>query len=277
MTQKLSFSKLKNMKILLAVVGAAAILATLDIIEFYMPMEFEDISVNRHSLYVHLDPIWASYPSNIVFDVTSTWSKSNAILDKSQRFVPFDETIPENYGKNELDSIHDKPFVRLSHLNNQCQYNFQPHHYRSTIDVIRQNIEVVMGLQLTNDPYNIQFSNVKNTSYTDSQQESKLSDAFAHFIPICMINDVSDFDYSIRIDDKSIGVNLYFVPSISEFESYKESGTFFYYTTSGCSAKNLISFSGTCSDVSKGSGVMIIIPDDISRSLVKTTINIYEN
>jgi len=36
------------MKILLAVVGAAAILATLDIIEFYMPMEFEDISVNRH-------------------------------------------------------------------------------------------------------------------------------------------------------------------------------------------------------------------------------------
>ena len=265
------------MKILLAVVGAAAILATLDIIEFYMPMEFEDISVNRHSLYVHLDPIWVSYPSNIVFDVTSTWNKSNAILDESQRFVPFDETIPENYGKNELDSMHDKPFVRLSHLNNQCQYNFQPHHYRSTVDVIRQNIEVAMGLQLTNDPYNIQFSNVKNTSYTDSQQESKLSNAFAHFIPICMINDVSDFDYSIRIDDKSVGVNLYFVPSISEFESYKESGTFFYYTEPGCSAKNLISFSGTCYDVSKGSGVMILIPDDISRSLLKTTINIYEN
>ena len=92
-----------------------------------------------------------------------------------------------------------------------------------------------------------------------------------------MINDVSDFDYSIRIDDKSVGVNLYFVPSISEFESYKESGTFFYYTEPGCSAKNLISFSGTCSDVSKGSGVMILITDDISRSLLKTTINIYED
>ena len=43
------------MKILLAVVGAAAILAALDIVEFYMPMEFEDMSVNRHSFYVHLD------------------------------------------------------------------------------------------------------------------------------------------------------------------------------------------------------------------------------
>ena len=82
------------MKILLAVVGAAAILAVLDIVEFYMPMEFDDMSVNRHSLYVHLDPVWASYPSNIVFDVTSTWSKSNAILDESQKYVPFDETIP---------------------------------------------------------------------------------------------------------------------------------------------------------------------------------------
>ena len=69
------------MKILLFIVGIAAILALLDIVEFYMPMEFDDISVNRHSLYVHLDPVLESYPSNIVFDVTSTWSKSNAVLD----------------------------------------------------------------------------------------------------------------------------------------------------------------------------------------------------
>jgi hypothetical protein len=91
-----------------------------------------------------------------------------------------------------------------------------------------------------------------------------------------MINDISDFDYSIRIDDKSFGANLYFVPSITEFESYKETGTFFYYTEPGCFAKNLISYSGTCFNVSKDSGIMIIIPDDVSRSLVKTTVNIYE-
>ena len=133
-----------------------------------------------------------------------------------------------------------------------------------------------MGLQLTTDPYNIQFPNIKNTSYTDLQQESNLPSAFAHFIPICMINDISDFDYSIRIDDKTMGVNLYFVPSIAEFESYKETGTFFYYTEPGCFAKNLISHSGSCYEIPKGSGIMIIIPDDISRSLVKTTVNIYE-
>ena len=264
------------MKILLFIVGIAAILAVLDIVEFYMPMEFEDMSVNRHSLYVHLDPVWNSYPSNIVFDVTSTWNKSNAVLDDSQKYVPFDETLPDNYGTNELDSMHEKSFVRLSHQNNQCQYNFQPHHYRSTVDVIRQNIEVAMGLQLTNDPYNIQFPNVKNTLYSDSQQESKLPTAFAHFIPICMISDISNFDYSIRIDDKTIGANLYFVPSISEYESYKETGTFFYYTEPGCFAKNLISYSGTCSNVTQDSGIMIILPDDVSRSLVKVTLNIYE-
>ena len=76
------------MKILLCVVGIAAILALLDVVEFYMPMEFEDMSVNRHSLYVHFDPVWDSYPSNIVFDITSTWNKSNAVLDESQRFIP---------------------------------------------------------------------------------------------------------------------------------------------------------------------------------------------
>jgi hypothetical protein len=112
--------------------------------------------------------------------------------------------------------------------------------------------------------------------YSDAQQESKLPDAFAHFIPICMINDVSNFDYSVRIDDKTIGVNLYFVPSISEYESYKQTGTFFYYTEPGCFAKNLTSHSGTCPNVTQESGIMIIIPDDISRSFAKTTLNIYE-
>jgi len=276
MSQKFAFSKLKNFKILLFVIGLAVTIAVLDIIEFYMPMEFDDKSVNRHSFYVHLDPVWSSYPSNIVFDITSTWKKSNAALDDVERYVEFDQTISNNYGINELDTLHDKSFVRLSHQNNQCQYNFQPHHYRSTVDIIRQNIEVAMGLQLTNDPYNIQFTNIKNTSYSDIQQESKLSDAFAHFIPICMTSELSDFNYSIRIDDKTIGANLYFVPSISEFEKYNESGIFSYYNESGCSIKNIISHSGTCSNVTQESGILVIIPDNISRSLVKVTINIYE-
>ena len=56
-----------------------------------------------------------------------------------------------------------------------------------------------------------------------------------------MINDVSNFDYSIRIDDKTIGLNIYFVPSISEYESYKQTGTFFYYTEHGCFVKNVTS------------------------------------
>jgi hypothetical protein len=51
---------------------------------------------------------------------------------------------------------------------------------------------------------------------------------------------------------------------------------YFYYTESGCFAKNLISHSGTCPNVSKDSGIMIIMPDDINRSLVKATVNIYE-
>ena len=40
------------MKILLAVVGAAAILAVLDIVQFYMRMEVEDMSVTVS--YTHL-------------------------------------------------------------------------------------------------------------------------------------------------------------------------------------------------------------------------------
>ena len=61
------------MKILLFIVGVAAILALLDVVEFYMPMEFEDMSVNRHSLYVHLDPVWVSSFKNF-------FSKSNEFL-----------------------------------------------------------------------------------------------------------------------------------------------------------------------------------------------------
>jgi len=43
-----------------------------------------------------------------------------------------------------------------------------------------------------------------------------------------------------------------------------------------CFGKNYHSFSGTCENVDQKSGLLIIIPDNLERSLTKIKVNLHE-
>ena len=44
----------------------------------------------------------------------------------------------------------------------------------------------------------------------------------------------------------------------------------------GCFGHNLQSFSGTCENVEKNSGLLIIVPDELHNSLTKISVNLHE-
>ena len=68
----------------------------------------------------------------------------------------------------------------------------------------------------------------------------------------------------------------YFVDSKKQFENYLTSDTFNFYTDDGCFGKNYHSFSGICKNIDHESGLLIIIPDDLNRSLTKIKVNLHE-
>ena len=100
--------------------------------------------------------------------------------------------------------------------------------------------------------------------------------SYAQFIPICTTKENTSYEYSISINDQNSWFDVYFVHSQEQFQNYLNSDTFHYYLQDGCSTQNHQSFSGTCNNVGKDSGLMIIIPDNLDQSLTKIRVNLHE-
>ena len=83
-----------------------------DLIEIFAPIEFHDVSMNRHSVYVHFGEEWNSYPQNLLFEITTIWKKQNSVLDVDSEYTEFNVNNADHYGINQLDELHKKSFPR---------------------------------------------------------------------------------------------------------------------------------------------------------------------
>ncbi len=228
--------------------------------------------VNKYTVYVHLLSEWDSDSKNIIFDVTNSWYKSNKENNVNHIFnAEFKE-----YNTNQLQKINDKLYVELKHEFSDCQEEWQPMLYRKAVDTIRHEIEYVQGQQLSSDPSVSIYPNIENKNYDNSEQQSKIKNGYAQFFPICTSKEITSYDYSIKTDNKDLGFDVYFVSSSIQRENFGNS-EFNSYTESGCYGQNKQSYSGTCKNIQKDSGLLVIFPDELKPWTTNVTINLYEN
>ena len=227
--------------------------------------------LNKYSVYVHLLHDWNSDSKNIIYEVTNSWYKPDK--DDGVNYVLNAED--RKYNTNQLYEIHDKSYVELKHDFSDCQEEWQPMLYRKTVDTIRHDIEYIQGKQLSADPDVSVYPNIENKSYDELEQQSKIKNGYVQFFPICTSKDVTSYNYSIKTDNKDLGFDVYMVPSSIQRENFLNSN-FDYYRQSGCYAHNMQSYSGTCNNVSKGGGLLVIFPDDLRPWTTKVTLNLYE-
>ena len=227
-----------------------------------------DQDINKYSIYVHFQEEWNSYPVNILFDVTNVWSNPNI---SNQTFSTDFSNVSnfDNYNSNNLQYQDNRGYVELKHQFNDCNSSWKPMLYRYAIDTIRNQIELIQGSELNNDPYVSIFPNIKSTN-------SIASEFYIQFIPICTNKNMTSYEYSISIDDKTSSIDVYFVDSKKQFENYIVSKKFNFYIDEGCYGKNFQSFSGICENIDKESGLLIIIPDNLNRALTKIKVNLHE-
>jgi len=232
--------------------------------------------INKYSIYVHFQPEWQSYPRNIIFDVTTVWSNPETNTNNPYYESELDIQLKTEYNVNELQYINEKPFVELKHEFSDCKNEWKPMLYRRAVDTVRAQYNHLTDLQANSDPYIVVYPKIINEEYNMSEQETKIESGYSHFIPICTAKDVTSYDYSVKINDEKLGLDVYFVPSIEELENYRHSGNFDYYQNDVCYQKNFQRFSGTCENVDQDSGLLIIIPDELDLAVTKITINLHE-
>jgi hypothetical protein len=228
--------------------------------------------VNKYSVYVHLLSEWQSESKNIIFEVTNTWHKSDKINNVNHVFY----AESKEYNTNQLHEINDKSYVELKHEFSDCQEEWQPMLYRKAVDTVRHEIEYVQGQQLSTDPSVSVYPDIENRNYDNAEQQLKIKNGYVQFFPICTSQDITSYDYSVKTDNKDLGFDVYFVPSFEQRENFANS-KFDYYTDSGCYGINKQSYSGTCKNIKKDSGLLVIFPDNLKPWTTKVTVNLYEN
>ena len=228
--------------------------------------------VNKYSVYVHLLSEWESESKNIIFHVTNSWHKSDKTSNVNQVF----DAESKEYNTNQLHELNGKSYVELKHEFSDCQEEWQPMLYRKAVDTVRHEIEYVQGQQLHSDPNVSVYPDIENKNYDNFEQQSKIPYGFAHFFPICTLKNITSYDYSVKTDNKDLGFDVYFVSSSLQREYFADS-KFDYYDESGCYGKNKQSYSGTCNNIGKNSGLLVIFPDNLKPWTTKVVINLYEN
>lgn len=243
------------------------------IISYYIVTVFvlQQQSVNKQSIYVHLEPGWKSYPGNIVYEITNVWSKQEKTQLSSQQRLE----ISKQNNVDEIHYVHDKPYILVQNSNTNCHDSWEPHYARFGADTLRHYIEYANGLQKNLDP-NITLYNSVPSKQNLAEHKSTIKTGYSQFIPICTSQDGASFDYSVKINDSMVGFDVYFVPSIEQQQIYDSGDNFEYYTSGECHGENYERFSGTCHDVAMDSGLLIIIPDDLTLPLTKLEVWLYE-
>lgn len=252
-----------------------------------------DQTINKYSIYVHLNPEWESYPGNILFEVTNVWS-GNPDSDGLDVYVADPHNISDltSYNENQLQHQRAKSYVELKHEFSDCKTDWRPMLYRYVVDDIRDRLEVLRGIQVADtgdwgdeptdtnkgsDPYVSIFPDVHNNSYDADEQIRLLEQGYVQFIPICTVAQDTAYDYSVMINDRTVGFDVYFVPSADQVAAYLENDSSFeYYSQPGCFAHNRNSFTGTCKDLGPDSGLMVVLPDKLDLSLTKIRISLLE-
>ena len=217
--------------------------------------------VNEYANYVHFQPEWKSYPRNLIIDVSTSWERL---------IVPDEEKIDfSKHGakqrQNTLQYINGKPVVAVQYDYRDCQSQWF-HYAKTGLDFIGYQLEL-FG----------ENKSIPNTEYSDELQKQKLQNGFAQFIPICTSKETTNFEYTVSVNDKTIGFDVYFVPSYAQQWNYFLFPQHFeYYTNEGCFGNNFQKFLGLCKDVGKNSGLLIVIPDELSRPMTKISVKLIE-
>ena len=223
--------------------------------------EIVTTQLNEYSNYVHFQPEWKSYPRNLIVDVSTTWERQ--IIPGSGEKSEISKHGAKQR-QNSIQHVNGKPVVAVQYDYRDCQSQWF-HYAKTGLDFIGNQLELFGE----NKP-------IPNIAYSDELQKQKLQNGFAQFVPICTSKKSTNYDYTISINDSGIGFDAYFVPSHVQQENYFSSAeNFEYYTQESCKANNHQRFSGTCS-VGKNAGLLIIVPDELSRPMTKISVKLTE-
>lgn len=229
--------------------------------------------------YVDPLPSWASYAEGVIEDATAAWVKANPGLEfrkvNSPAQADFRIAWVKDFGGLHVGYALGDFYVEIGLGDSFCNGYWLAYNPSHITSIATHEIGHVLGFEHSNDPNDIMYPEALDRQYLSEDYELTSTAGYLHFLPICSVFEVTSYNFDISIDDPN-GFDVYFVPSVSEYENYGVTPTFNHYSTRGCWAENVQSFSGTCNGVSNQGGLLVVMPDKVNQNLVTVSATLQE-
>lgn len=236
---------------------------------------FENTFSSQLNYYVNPLPQWASYAEGVIEESISAWEQANPGLEfrkvSSQEQANFQIAWVKDFGGLHVGYALSDFYVEIGLGDSFCSGYWLPYNPSHVTSIATHEIGHILGFEHTNDPNDIMYPEVLDRQYLNEPYELSTTAGYIHFLPVCSIYDVTSYNFEISIDDPN-GLDVYFVPSVAEYENYGIKPSFNYYSDKDCWAKNVKKFSGTCTGVSNQGGLLVSLPENLNQDLVTVSV-----
>ena len=240
--------------------------------------------VYAEDVYIQIDelPSWADYAANVMYESTQAWQNANPGLTfyKVELHSDADFAVQwvKEFGVEHVGYAYGNQFIEVGLGDSNCGNQWNPYSERYISHIMKHEIGHIFGFEHDeNDPDSIMYPIALNLEYGLVEEEYRLTEGYGQFVPFCTIKDVTSYEFSISTTDEIFGFEYYIVPSYAEFEKWVEGESFQYYSDSDCFGEGYLGFSGTCEGVSKNSGIIVIMDQELTTPLETITVQKLEN
>lgn len=238
----------------------------------------------RFYIYVEPLPDYArSYASNVIYEMTRAYETTNPNIKfylVSTEKQPHDfrvQWLKDSYGSTFTgEAFIAEGTMQVSLGDSYCRREWQPYSFPTVVRLAEHELGHLLGFQHSTDPSHVMYATPSYFQYGKMKFEQSVPSGSVLFFPACTLKDTTSFAYSVTTTEKLFGVDVYFVPSINEFQKYASGKKdFLRYTDNGCFSKGKMNYYGKC-NVSRGSGLLISVPPLVVNAFQTITVELVE-
>ena len=206
----------------------------------------EDLPYNVDSSY-----------SNSIREAISYWEKRDNVIFRevsSNSNADIRVTWVKEFGGEHLGRAINEGYVEIGIGDSFCLGKWQGYAYDEVLHIAKHELGHVLGYDHSDNPYDLMYYKVTTKYKIDIEETEIIPDGSLRFYPICTRNDIAEYSFEVSSTEP---LDIYVVPSIDDFNKFKEKEAFSRYVD--CSQKGVELYEKECT-IESGSGIILYNP-----------------